>query len=332
MANPKVSVIIPVYNTEMYIEQTISSIQTQTLKDIEIVVIDDGSTDLSGLILTNLSQEDTRIRVFSQVNQGLSITRNVGLNNSLGDYIYFMDSDDLLDDDTLEICYNQCEKNSLDMVFFDADIIIDENYTKKWWYDYNRAAKIDQQVYKGLDLMELLLDKDIFRASACLFFVRKDYLLVNNFKFYPGIIHEDELYTPLLFMKAERVEYIPRMFFHRRVRENSIMTSGFSQRNVNGYLTVIDQLRESYSNEKRRERSVVRKIEKKIAISIGHQAVSLPLFVRLKVLYSLLIRGLIGFISINNLIGLLSPFTQKFKENKIKPLLKNIFKSKSNRS
>jgi len=322
MSKPKVSVIIPLFNTEMYIEQTLSSIQNQTLKEIEIVVIDDGSTDLSGMIVRRIAQVDSRIKVISQVNQGLSITRNVGLNNSSGEYIYFMDSDDLLDKDTLEFCYNQCKKNSLEMVFFDADIISDGSFTKKWWIEYNRAGEIDEHVYRGLDIMELLLEKDIFRASACLFFVKKEFLLINNFSFFPGIIHEDELFTPLLFMNANRVEYIPRMFFHRRVRGNSIMTSKFSQRNVNGYLTVIDQLRKSYTNEKIRERSIVKKIVKKITISIGHQAVSLSPLVRFRVLYSLLIRGLLRFLSISNLILLLSPFTQKFKEERIKPLFK----------
>lgn len=322
MSKPKVSVIIPVYNTEMYIEQTLASIQNQTLKDIEIVVIDDGSTDKSGTIIKNISQSDFRIKVISQLNQGLSISRNVGLNNSSGYYIYFMDSDDLLDKDTLEICYNKCEKNSLDMVFFDADIISDENYTKKWWIKYDRAGEVETNVYRGLDLMELLLEKDIFRASACLFFVKREFLLINNFTFFPGIIHEDELFTPRLFINANRIEYIPRMFFHRRVRENSIMTSKFSKKNVNGYVTVIDQLRKSYTNDKIRENTIINKIVKKIAISIGHQAVSLPFIVRLRVFYLLLIRGLLRFLSISNLISLILPFTQNFKEKIIKPLLK----------
>ncbi|KAF5036419.1 hypothetical protein DSECCO2_575240 [anaerobic digester metagenome] len=102
------------------------------------------------------------------------------------------------------------------------------------------------------------------------------------------------------------------------------MTSKFSKQDVSGYITIIDQLRKSYTKEKIREKTIINKVVKNIAISIGHQAVSLPLGVRLWVLYTLLIRGLLRFLSISNLISLISPFTQKFKEKRIKPLLKNV--------
>ena len=96
MTNPKVSVIIPVYNTGKYLESSVSSIQEQTLQDIEIIIIDDGSTDDSPAILKKLSESDARIRLFVQSNQGQSAARNLGLDNAQGDYIYFMDSDDIL--------------------------------------------------------------------------------------------------------------------------------------------------------------------------------------------------------------------------------------------
>ena len=96
MCIPKVSVIIPVYNTEKYVRQAVESIRQQTLKDIEIIIVNDGSTDGSMTILEELAAQDERIKLFSQENQGLSVTRNVGLSHSTGEYVYFMDSDDLL--------------------------------------------------------------------------------------------------------------------------------------------------------------------------------------------------------------------------------------------
>ena len=104
----KVSVIIPVYNTELYIKQTVESIQKQTLYDIEIIIINDGSTDNSLSLLLELSKQDHRIKIFSQENQGLSISRNTGLEKASGEFVYFMDSDDLLEKDALEICYQKC--------------------------------------------------------------------------------------------------------------------------------------------------------------------------------------------------------------------------------
>lgn len=113
----KVSVIIPVYNTELYIKQTVESIQKQTLYDIEIIIINDGSTDNSLSLLLELSKQDHRIKIFSQENQGLSISRNTGLEKASGEFVYFMDSDDLLEKDALEICYQKCIAEKLDLCF-----------------------------------------------------------------------------------------------------------------------------------------------------------------------------------------------------------------------
>ncbi|MCS3267224.1 glycosyltransferase [Bacteroides fragilis] len=94
---PKVSVIIPVYNTCNYVQEALESICQQTLEELEIIVIDDGSTDCSRAIVEEIAIKDTRIQVYKQSNQGLSITRNQGLKFSTGEYIYFMDSDDFLE-------------------------------------------------------------------------------------------------------------------------------------------------------------------------------------------------------------------------------------------
>ena len=97
MNNPKVSVIIPVYNTEAYVEQTLRSIMGQTLRDIELIVVNDGSTDGSLSVLERIATGDDRIRLYTQPNKGLSQTRNAGIARARGEFIYFMDSDDLLE-------------------------------------------------------------------------------------------------------------------------------------------------------------------------------------------------------------------------------------------
>ena len=95
MNNPKVSVVIPVYNTEAYVEQTLRSIMGQTLRDIELIVINDGSTDGSLSALELIATGEGRIRLYTQPNKGLSETRNAGIDRARGEFIYFMDSDDL---------------------------------------------------------------------------------------------------------------------------------------------------------------------------------------------------------------------------------------------
>ena len=237
----KVSVIIPVYNTELYVRQTIQSILGQTLYDIEIITVNDGSTDNSLSILSELAKQDNRIKIFTHSNQGLSVSRNVGIEKASGEFIYFMDSDDLLDHDTLEICYQKCTSEQLDFVFFDAESFCEENITLRN-YPYQRNLQIEDKVWTGIELLEIQDGTGNFRTSACLSFTRLSFLQENNIRFYPHIIHEDELYTARLYLNATRVKYIQQTFFKRRVRTDSITTRPFSIKNIQGYFTVANEL------------------------------------------------------------------------------------------
>lgn len=242
MESIKVSVIIPIYNVEKYLQQAIESITSQTLKEIEIIAINDGSTDSSLDILTEQAKKDNRIRVISTNNNGLSITRNLGMYMASGEYIYFFDSDDILEKDTLENCYLKCESQNLDFVFFDADCFTD-SMEKDYTFNYQRTDKYEDKVYSGIEILRKQLEDNGYRSSACLSFIKREYLKKENLFFYPQTLHEDELFTFLLYLKARRVSLLKKTYFHRRVRANSIMTSSFSIRNVMGYLTVCRELK-----------------------------------------------------------------------------------------
>ena len=119
---PKVSVILPIYNVAPYLEETFNSIIIQTLKDIEIIAVNDGSTDNSEDIIKSYEQLDPRVHRYSQENKGQSAARNLALLHATGKYVYMMDSDDRLNDpDALRICYDYSEKNQSDFIFFDGD-------------------------------------------------------------------------------------------------------------------------------------------------------------------------------------------------------------------
>lgn len=238
----KVSVIIPVYNTEAYVEKAVNSIQNQTLKEIEIIIINDGSTDTSLSILEKLAGHDNRIRLYSQENQGLSCSRNNGKNYSTGEYIYFMDSDDYLEPETLEICYNQSKKNNLDFATFDAAILHCNNKIDINLKYQRKAYTDDQQIYEGQKLLNILLDNECYSPSACLSFIKKSFLENIHLNFYPKIIHEDQLFTCQLYLQAKRVMHIHQDFFKRRIREDSIMTQRFSMKNMSAYFIVTDEL------------------------------------------------------------------------------------------
>lgn len=247
MTKPKVSVIMPVFNTEQYVNEALMSIINQTLKEIEIIVINDGSTDGSLEVISRIAENDNRVQIYSQENQGQSVARNLGISLAKGEYIYFMDSDDLLDLDALECCYNKCEAESLDFVFFDADIIC-ENKEFSLALDYHRP-QIEEKVYSGVMLLDELIDNYLYKPAPWMSFIRSGYLQKIKLNFYPGIIHEDELFSAILYIEAERVGRIGKDFFKRRIRGNSTMTTKFSWKNIEGYFTVIEELKE-YAEKK----------------------------------------------------------------------------------
>lgn len=237
-----VSVVIPVYNTADYVRQAVESICTQTLREIEIIIVDDGSSDNSCEILKELSVNDTRIRLYQQTNQGQSAARNTGMKYATGKYIYFMDSDDLLDNEALECCYHKCETQQLDFVFFDAEKFYDteKSHTPDLYYSHTKG--LEDKTYIGTEALEAQLTRHHFTPSPCLSFIRLSFLQECQIDFYPHILHEDQLFTMQLYLKAQRTGLIHRTFFHRRMRSNSIMTRCFTWNNMKGYLTVTREL------------------------------------------------------------------------------------------
>lgn len=240
---PKVSVVIPVYNVETYVKESVQSILKQSFKDIEIIIINDGSTDLSLTIIEELAKYDNRIQIISTLNNGLSVARNLGMYCAKGEYVYFFDSDDLLEENMLELCYQKCISNNLDFIFFDAKVFGDKNFSISK-FNYTRTNQYKDKIYSGLDILKEQLENEGYRSQVCLNFIKKKYLLENNIFFYPKIIHEDELFTFILYLKAQRVGMYNASFFHRRVRENSIMTSfNNNEKSIFGYLTVCRELK-----------------------------------------------------------------------------------------
>lgn len=240
MNMPKVSVVIPIYNVEPYLRECLDSVVNQTLQDIEIICVDDGSTDGSLAILEEYEKQDERIKVFSQENKGQSAARNVGLEIAIGDYVYFMDSDDLIELNCLELLYSISIKNNLDILYFDADVFFESKELEKQHGNYScyydRKHRYEK-VYLGEELFSEMLCQGDYKPSPCLQFLKNSFLKENNVNFFEGIIHEDNLFTFQSIMLADRVSHIDRKLFYRRVRENSTMTKKETSKNVIGYFT-----------------------------------------------------------------------------------------------
>ena len=311
-AQPLVSVIIPVYNTEQYVGQTLDCITGQSLRSIEVIAVDDGSTDGSRAVLEAAAQADGRIRILSQSNKGQSEARNLAMRHASGKYLYFMDSDDLLEPDTLERCFSKCEAESLDLLFFDADVFSEEGCTYELGFDYHRAALVEDRVYGGPEVLGLLLERGGYRASPCLSFIRRDYLESIGLSFYPGIIHEDDLFTAVLYIEALRVGRIAEPFFKRRLRGDSVMTSRYSLRNAEGYLTVARQLRRYTQRLGGEKAEVLRRVTGAIAEGMLYKARRLPFAHRMKVL-SACRRDLPGVLSLRTCAVLICPAITRLK-------------------
>lgn len=225
---PLVSIIVPIYNVEQYLAECLESLVNQTLQDIEIICVNDGSPDNSADIVRKYMQADSRIKLIEQENRGLSGARNTGLKIARGEYIYFMDSDDWLESNAMDVCYQAAVTEGVDVVFFDALAFKDEVDVKDSINDYDRSPSLKNLSYRKLSAKSMFLRLVLtgaMRPPVWLNFIRRDLLVKNNLDFKEGLIHEDELFTPQLYALANTMMYIPRMFFHRRVRQGSIMTS-----------------------------------------------------------------------------------------------------------
>lgn len=216
----KVSVIIPIYNVETYLEKCIDSIINQTLENIEIILVNDGSTDSSLSIAKKFSQKDKRIFLISQKNAGLSAARNIGLSLAKGEYIFFLDSDDWIEPDTLEILYMNISKSKSDFICFrlqfdNKELNTQTVYGKDFEYE---------NLYNNNILKDALLVKNIPTAVWAKMYNRK-FILQNNLKFEYGIVNEDTLFTIQSASCANKVSFVNKIFYHTTEREGSISRS-----------------------------------------------------------------------------------------------------------
>lgn len=239
----KVSVILPVYNVAPYLDETFASLLSQTLQEIEIIAVNDGSKDNSEDIIKKYALQDARISYFSQENQGQSVARNLALQHAKGEYIYMMDSDDVLaNPDALRICYEYAEQNKADFIFFDGDTLQEQGAAPLTW-DYKRTEDLDEsKAYNGERLLSEVLDKWKHNCVVWLLLIKHNYLKQIGLDFYPGIIHEDELFTTKLTLQSDKIFCLKKSFVKHRVRSASTMGIRYSKRNINCYLTVIDEL------------------------------------------------------------------------------------------
>lgn len=220
---PKVSVVVPVYNVKDYLSKCFDSILAQTITDFELIIVDDGSTDISGNICDEYEKKDSRITVIHQENAGLGGARNTGLKKASGKYILFVDSDDYIEPDLLKITLNKAYGTNADIVVFDYRTVNDKGDTL---HIFNEGFNTDKIFFPQKDKQVLLVT-----SSACNKLYKTELFEKGGILYPSKVWYEDLRTTPKLFAIAEKVVFTDDILYNYFVREGSIMQSGNAERN-----------------------------------------------------------------------------------------------------
>ena len=231
-----IGVIIPVYNVEKYLNQCVDSVLNQKFKDIEVILIDDGSKDNSGEICDYYKEKDSRIKVIHKENGGLSDARNVGIKVCSSEYILFLDSDDYWMDNCLEEIAN-FTKNNIDIVFLTAAKYFEQTGKVEEKFETLDREKVRNKSKE--EVFSYLSSSEKFPVSACTKLIRRELITKNNLYFEKGLLSEDIDWSTRLLLKANKFDVCYANFYiYRKQRQGSI-TNGIKLKSVQDLLYII---------------------------------------------------------------------------------------------
>lgn len=216
VAPPKVTVIVPVYNAEKYLRECIESIVSQTLEEIEIFFVDDGSTDESLDILKEYERKDSRISVITQKHTNAGAARNKGLSYATGEYLSFLDADDFFEPDMLENAYGKAKKEKAEIVVYRSDAFdMDNNSFKEISYSICEKYIPDSEVFAGADITCDFFSAFVGWTWDKLFL--RNYIETNGFCFQEQRTTNDLLFTYLSLAAAKRITILEEILAHHRI-------------------------------------------------------------------------------------------------------------------
>lgn len=232
MSSPIISVIVPVYQAETTLRRCLNSILSQTFNDFEVLLVNDGSTDHSGEICDEYAKKDARVRYFEKTHSGVSDTRQMGLDNSIGDYVIHCDSDDWMEPNMLEVlCQNAYERK--------ADIVVCD-YVE----EYHEKAIVYHEFPKDMDCEDFLQDIQHLSFSLWNKLVRRSFLISNCIRFYKSITYAEDMYVTFQMLNSSPIlAYVPKPFYHyNRLSENSL-TVNFTNEWLESHQKVAESLK-----------------------------------------------------------------------------------------
>lgn len=229
----KISVVIPVYNAAPWLQRCLRSALDQDFDGLEVVCVDDGSTDDSLAICRGFAGRDARVRVVSRAHGGAAAARNTGIDRAAGAYILFLDSDDYLEPGALSALWEAAQADALDMVR--CGRVIERGNGS---FRDVRRERIGGQVTDGAAYFAEAYRKRAYACSPGPGLCRREFLVENGLFFREGITHEDELFMPCALVAARRVRYVDRCLYHYVMREGSVMHAEDPERRGDDLVTV----------------------------------------------------------------------------------------------
>ena len=214
----KVSIIVPIYNVQDYLRECVDSLRSQTFEDIQIILVDDGSTDGCGQIIDSFAAQDARILALHKENGGQSSARNLGLLHATGEYILYVDADDYIIAETVETLFSTAKKHDADIV--QGDLLNDAERLKD--STFRKLSCEDKKAYV-LPYIKEVTQKEIYDIVPFLYLVKKEYILQHQLGFAEGYFYEDQLYTLQLLSQPEAsiVKIRFPFYFYRMDRPGS---------------------------------------------------------------------------------------------------------------
>lgn len=245
----KISVIIPVYNVEKYLRQCVDSVVCQSMPDYEILLIDDGSPDNSGSICDEYAAKYQNVRVIHKQNGGLSDARNCGIQNAVGEYLVFLDSDDYYDDPDFfeKLVKVMSEDNAADVINFTRKIYCEntgEITNGNISYDTKTIDKLKTQN----DILDFVIKNDSLEISACMKAVRRELVIRNGLYFKKGMVSEDVEWSMRLFSLDITLRFLDEAPYINRKGVSTSITSNIGLKNVSDLYSIIDAYADTFNN------------------------------------------------------------------------------------
>ena len=227
-AHPAISIIVPIYNSEKYLEQCLESLKSQTYKNIEIVCVDDHSSDKSSDIFNRVSKKDDRFKLVRNVGKGISDARNTGLRNATAPYIMWCDSDDYFDKDMCEIMLQTILSDESDIAECATNIMYSDDF------DENLKQGVDRYLRPKLANKNKMNDWIIITSNASLWnkIYKKEIIDKNKIEFPSGLLYEDAFFNDIYMVNSNKISFISKKLYNYRRHNDSIMSKSFKKTGI----------------------------------------------------------------------------------------------------